>query len=85
MGDPGYCKDPITAFGISDAFPDAELLSYAIDDGSSGRLLLEDALAGYNQQRKEAATPCYETTVRSAEYDQHHPRPIELRAALQGN
>ena len=85
VGDAGHSKDPITAFGISDAFRDPELLSHAIDDGLSGRLLLEDALAGYEQQRNEAAMPFYETTVRAAKYDQHHPRSMELRAALQGN
>lgn len=29
--------------------------------------------------------PLYETTLRAAEYDQHHPRSLELRAALRGN
>lgn len=85
VGDAGYSKDPITAFGISDAFRDAQLLSAAIDDGLSGRSPLEDALAGYEGQRNEAAMPFYETTLRAAEYDQHHPRSMELRAALQGN
>ena len=85
VGDAGYSKDPITAFGISDAFRDAQLLSDAIDDGLSGRSPLEDALAGYERQRNEAAMPFYETTLRAAEYDQHHPRSMELRAALQCN
>ena len=29
--------------------------------------------------------PLYETTLRAAEYVQHHPRSLELRAALRGN
>ena len=85
VGDAGYSKDPITAFGISDAFRDAELISQAVDEGLSGRSPIEDALAGYERQRNEAAMPFYETTLRAAEYDQHHPRSMELRAALRGN
>ena len=85
VGDAGYNKDPITAFGISDAFRDAQLLSEAIDDGMSGRAVLEEALGEYERRRNESAMPLYETTLRAAEYDQHHPRSLELRAALRGN
>lgn len=85
VGDAGYNKDPITAFGISDAFRDAQLLSEAIDDGMSGRAGLEEALGEYERRRNESAMPLYETTLRAAEYDQHHPRSLELRAALRGN
>jgi flavin-dependent dehydrogenase len=77
--------DPITAFGISDAFRDAQLLSEAIDDGMSGRAALEGALGECERRRNESAMPLYETILRAAEYDQHHPRSMELRAALQGN
>ena len=85
VGDAGYSKDPITAFGISDAFRDAELLSEAIGEGFSGQRPLDDALARYEHRRNEAAMPLYETTLRAAEYDQHDPRSLELRAALRGN
>src|SRR5438876_9304234 len=37
VGDAGYLKDPISAYGISDAFRDAELLTAALDDGFTGR------------------------------------------------
>ena len=37
VGDAGYCKDPMTAQGISDAFIDAESVTEAIDVGLSGR------------------------------------------------
>jgi flavin-dependent dehydrogenase len=63
VGDAGYHKDFITGLGIMDAFRDAELLADAIDEGYSGRAPLEDALAGYEQKRNEAATPLYEFTV----------------------
>ena len=29
--------------------------------------------------------PLYETSLRASEYDKHHPRSMELRAAIQGN
>ena len=45
VGDAGYCKDPITAQGISDAFIDAENVADAIDAGFSGRRPLEEAMA----------------------------------------
>jgi flavin-dependent dehydrogenase len=57
VGDAGYHKDPITAQGISDAFRDAELLAGAIDDGFSGRLPLDEALAGYERRRNEVTRP----------------------------
>ena len=36
VGDAGYNKDFITAQGISDAFPDAELCATALDEAMSG-------------------------------------------------
>jgi 2-polyprenyl-6-methoxyphenol hydroxylase-like FAD-dependent oxidoreductase len=66
VGDAGYHKDPITAQGITDAFRDAELLAEAIDAGLSGRRLLEQALADYEQRRNQAAMPLYEFTYQLA-------------------
>jgi flavin-dependent dehydrogenase len=63
VGDAGYHRDPVTGLGINDAFRDAELLSSAIDEGFSGRTPIEQALAGYEQQRNAIATPMYEFTV----------------------
>jgi 2-polyprenyl-6-methoxyphenol hydroxylase-like FAD-dependent oxidoreductase len=63
VGDAGYHRDPVTGLGINDAFRDAELLSGAIDEGFSGRVPIEQALAGYEQQRNAIATPMYEFTV----------------------
>jgi flavin-dependent dehydrogenase len=63
VGDAGYHRDPVTGLGINDAFRDAELLSNAIDEGFSGRVPIEEALAGYEQQRNAIATPMYEFTV----------------------
>ena len=62
VGDAGYQKDPITAQGITDAFKHAELLAGAIDEGMSGRRLLDEAMAGYEQQRNESVAPIYDFT-----------------------
>jgi len=63
VGDAGYQKDPITGYGISDAFRDAELLAAAIDAGFSGRTTVEEALALYEQTRDRIAGPMYEGTI----------------------
>ena len=66
VGDAGYMKDPVTGFGITDAFRDAELLATALDAALSGRQPAEDALASYQQQRDTAAMPVYEMTLAMA-------------------
>src|SRR5262249_45345115 len=77
VGDAGYHRDPITAFGISDAFRDAELLAEAVAAGLSGRRLLDEALADYEQRRNEAAMPLYELTCQFAP---PHPPPPDQQA-----
>jgi flavin-dependent dehydrogenase len=66
VGDAGYHKDPITGWGITDAFRDAELLAEAIDAGFSGRAPLAQALAGYQRRRDEASRSTYELTCELA-------------------
>jgi flavin-dependent dehydrogenase len=75
VGDAGYHKDPAQVFGITDAFRDAELLVEALDAGWSGRQSLDEALAGYEQQRNAVAFPLYELTCQIASFE---PRPPEL-------
>lgn len=82
VGDAGYARDPITAFGISDAFRDAELLADALDETLSGSKPAEDALAGYELARNQLAEPHYQMTLKAAEYNQHTPNAMELREAL---
>ena len=45
-GDAGYFKDPLTAYGITDAFRDAELLARAMVAGTA------EAFAGYQALRR---------------------------------
>ena len=46
VGDAGYHKHPITAFGITDAFRDAEAVASALDDTFAGRRSFDDARTG---------------------------------------
>lgn len=86
VGDAGHHKDPLPAYGISDAFCDAELLAEAVHQGLSGEQPLEDALAQYEQQRNQRAIPDHELTVQRAHLeDWDAPEMRQLRAALRGN
>src|SRR5215207_732724 len=51
VGDAGYYRDAITAYGISDAFRDAELLAVALDQALGAEAEETTALAAYQQQR----------------------------------
>jgi flavin-dependent dehydrogenase len=85
VGDAGYHRDPLPAQGSSDAFRDVELLVDALDAGLSGRRDLDEALAGYEQQRNAAAMPMYELTCQRATLDPPAPQTQQLLAAMQGN
>jgi 2-polyprenyl-6-methoxyphenol hydroxylase-like FAD-dependent oxidoreductase len=85
VGDAGHHKHPITGFGISDAFRDAELLASALDDCFAGRRPYEEALAGYQLERDELALPLYELTCDFAKLEPPPPDLQQLIAAMQGN
>jgi 2-polyprenyl-6-methoxyphenol hydroxylase-like FAD-dependent oxidoreductase len=85
VGDAGYDRDPITAQGISDAFTDAEALATALDDGWSGRRLLDDALAGYQSGRDRRVKPMYDFTCQLAKLEPPPPPMQQLFAALRSN
>jgi len=85
VGDAGFQKDPCTASGITDAFRCAEWLTDAIDDGFSGRRPLDQALAGYEQQRNQALTPYYELTCQLATLAPPPPELQQVLFALQDN
>jgi 2-polyprenyl-6-methoxyphenol hydroxylase-like FAD-dependent oxidoreductase len=85
VGDAGYCKDPLTAQGISDAFIDGENLTEALDAGFSERRPLEEALAEYHSRRDERVKPLYHFTCELATLEPP-PEPIQqLFGALHGN
>jgi flavin-dependent dehydrogenase len=69
VGDAGYYRDAITAYGISDAFRDAELLAVALDRALSADAEEEAAaLVRYQQQRDQALREIFEITCRLAAY-----------------
>jgi flavin-dependent dehydrogenase len=86
VGDAGHHKDPTPAYGISDAFCDAELLADAIHQGQTGEQPLEAALAQYEQKRNARAVPDHEYTCQLARLEHWDaPEMLQLRAVLRGN
>jgi flavin-dependent dehydrogenase len=81
VGDAGYYRDAITAYGISDAFRDAELLAAALDQALDGDGDETTALAAYQQQRDQALREIFEITCRLAAYPPV-PTFIELQKQL---
>jgi 2-polyprenyl-6-methoxyphenol hydroxylase-like FAD-dependent oxidoreductase len=87
VGEAGYHKDPITAFGIFDAFRDAEALAVALDDAFAQRRSYDEALAGYQRARDDVAHPIYEFTCDVAKIEPSRPQiqTQQLLAAVHGN
>lgn len=85
VGDAGYHKDPAQAFGITDAFRDAELLVEAIDSAFSGHRPLDEALASYEQQRNAVAFPLYDLTCQIASFEKLFPQLEQFLQALSRN
>jgi flavin-dependent dehydrogenase len=79
VGDAGYMKDPVTGFGIADAFRDAGLLASALDDTLSGRASAEEVLGAYQSKRDAIAIPVYEMTLQMASGEM--PLPAEPATA----
>ena len=85
VGDASYCRDPITAQGISDAFIDAELTAEALDAGLSGGAPLDDLLGRHESARNERVRPMYEFTQQLAALQPPPPQMQQLFGALRGN
>jgi flavin-dependent dehydrogenase len=84
VGDAGYYRDAVTAYGISDAFHHAELLAVALDQAlRAGAGEEAAALTGYQQQRDQALREIFEITCRLSAYP---PLPafVELQKQLAG-
>jgi flavin-dependent dehydrogenase len=78
VGDAGYYRDAITAYGMSDAFRDAELLATAIDRALRGAADEPTALAGYQRQRDRALQEIFQITCRLSAFP-----PVPAFIALQ--
>jgi flavin-dependent dehydrogenase len=83
VGDAGYIKDPITGYGIGDAFRDADLLATALDAGFGGQQQMEAALAQYERQRNALSKPSYDLTLDTASLKLWAVEQIELLKALE--
>jgi flavin-dependent dehydrogenase len=81
VGDAGYYRDAVTAYGISDAFRDAELLAVALDQALGGDAEETEALAAYQRQRDQALREVFEITCRLAAYPPV-PTFVELQKRL---
>ncbi len=66
VGDAGYHKDPLTGWGITDAFTYGELLADQLHLGLSGELPIDDAVAEYAKRRDEASAGVFQLTVTMA-------------------
>lgn len=64
-GDAAMHRDPITAYGMSHAFLDAELLARQIEIGFNTGCM-DVALNRYDESRQELHRPSFEATVRAA-------------------
>ncbi len=85
VGDAGYHKHPITAFGITDAFRDAEAVASALDNAFAGRRPYEEAMADYQRARDQEAQPIYDFTCDFATLEPPPPQMQQLIGAMQGN
>ena len=79
VGDAGYNKDPITAFGITDAFRDAELCATALTDWLQGRRGFDESLADYHRHRDADTLAMYDLTCGFATLQ---PAPPETQHLL---
>jgi flavin-dependent dehydrogenase len=85
VGDAGYHKHPITAFGITDAFRDAEAVASALDDAFAERRPYDEAMADYQRARDEEALPIYNFTCDFAKLEPPPPEMQQLIGAMHGN
>jgi 2-polyprenyl-6-methoxyphenol hydroxylase-like FAD-dependent oxidoreductase len=85
VGDAAYHRDPVTGQGISDALFHAEKLVRKIDDGFTGKLQLDAALAEYEQERNRETKGIYEFTCDFARMEPPSPQTRPIFEALSRN
>jgi len=85
VGDAGYTKDPVTAYGIMDAFLSAERLTDALVEWLSGSGPYDDAMADYKRERDQHAFPAYKLTCDLAKLDLPPPATLDLFHAVSRN
>jgi 2-polyprenyl-6-methoxyphenol hydroxylase-like FAD-dependent oxidoreductase len=81
VGDAGYCIDPGTAQGLSDALRDAERLSTAVSVGLADGTM-PDALAAYEAAREQSSRAMCEFTYQLSALAPNPPEIVALYEAV---
>jgi flavin-dependent dehydrogenase len=68
VGDAGWWKDPLSTYGITDAFRDAELLTRAVVAGAGSEYAMRIALCHYQAERDRLALPMHPIVDRLASH-----------------
>ncbi len=84
VGDAGFHKDPVGAYGISDALAHAELLAGRVDRALRGERQLDDALAEYAEERDRDSMTRYQFNLEAAKFDPL-PELLDILRAVRGD
>jgi flavin-dependent dehydrogenase len=68
VGDAGWWKDPLSTYGITDAFRDAELVARAVLAGAASDHAMRIALCRYHAERDRLALPMHPIVDRLASH-----------------
>jgi 2-polyprenyl-6-methoxyphenol hydroxylase-like FAD-dependent oxidoreductase len=68
VGDAGWWKDPLSTYGITDAFRDAELLAGAVVAGAASDHAMRIVLSRYQAERDRRALPMHPIVDRLASH-----------------
>lgn len=81
VGDAGYHRDPITGYGMTDAFRDAELLARHLGRALRGEVAQHVAMRAYADDRYRALAPIFDVTCELAQFPEPE-RFVELQKQL---
>ncbi|MFJ2933196.1 NAD(P)/FAD-dependent oxidoreductase [Streptomyces sp. NPDC087219] len=84
VGDSGFHKDPVGAFGISDAIRHAELLAGLLSPALGGEQPLDGALETFAVERDEDAMPEYFFNLQAAQLDPM-PELLDILRVISGD
>ncbi|HEY5891432.1 MAG TPA: NAD(P)/FAD-dependent oxidoreductase [Acidimicrobiia bacterium] len=82
VGDSGYCKDPVSAHGLSAALRDSELCARAVDRALTDPDEAGDALRGYQETRVRLSVSMLRLTSELADYQWDPVRASDLMRGI---
>ncbi len=85
VGDAGLTMDPITGWGITNSFRDAELLSDLVHEGFSGPDPLDDVVGRFEEVRNASSLPLYHFSHDMGKLEPPPQPMIDLFSSLPGN